>query len=122
MALSAMPRTIIQYRIFIGSPGGLDKERKCFSDRLERFSNVHGEEDGVVFRAVAWEDTLSGVGRPQELINEDLKQCDYAVFVLHDRWGRPTGKYSGHGRGVGAGDATAQGTQTPQYRVVLQNG
>ncbi len=31
------------------------------------------------------------MGRPQALINEDLKQCDYAVFVLHDRWGTPTG-------------------------------
>jgi tetratricopeptide (TPR) repeat protein len=31
------------------------------------------------------------VGRPQALINEDLKRCDYAVFVLHDRWGTPTG-------------------------------
>jgi hypothetical protein len=25
------------------------------------------------------------------LINEDLRQCDYAVFVWHDRWGSPTG-------------------------------
>jgi hypothetical protein len=39
-----------------------------------------------------------GVGRPQELINEDLNQCDYAVFVLHDRWGSPTG--SGHSSGT----------------------
>jgi hypothetical protein len=40
---------------------------------------------------VGWEDTLGGVGRPQALINEDLKQCDYAIFVLHDRWGSPSG-------------------------------
>src|SRR5262249_39457454 len=45
-----------------------------------------------MFHPVGWEDTLSGVGRPQALINEDLKQCDYAIFVLHDRWGTPTGK------------------------------
>ena len=32
------------------------------------------------------------------LINEDLDQCDYAVFVLHDRWGSPTG--SGHTSGT----------------------
>jgi hypothetical protein len=34
---------------------------------------------------------VGGVGRPQELINEDLRHCDYAVFVLHDQWGSPTG-------------------------------
>jgi len=44
-----------------------------------------------MFHPVGWEDTLGGVGRPQALINDDLKQCDYAVFVLHDRWGSPTG-------------------------------
>jgi tetratricopeptide (TPR) repeat protein len=43
---------------------------------------------------VGWADTLGGVGRPQELINEDIRQCDYAVFVLHDRWGSPTGTAS----------------------------
>lgn len=31
------------------------------------------------------------------MINEDLKTCDYAVFLLHDRWGSPTG--DGHTSG-----------------------
>ncbi len=52
---------------------------------------LHAEHRGAVFRPVGWEDTIGGVGRPQALINEDLKQCDYAVFVLHDRWGTPSG-------------------------------
>ena len=46
---------------------------------------------GVLFHPVCWEDAVGGGGRPQAQINEDLKQCDYAVFVLHDRWGSPTG-------------------------------
>src|SRR5262249_5927005 len=59
--------------------------------KLERFSALHGEHRGALFHPVGWEDTIAGVGRPQALINEDLKQCDYAVFVVHDRWGTPTG-------------------------------
>ncbi|RYZ80041.1 MAG: DUF4062 domain-containing protein, partial [Moraxellaceae bacterium] len=51
----------------------------------------HAEHHGAVFHPVGWEDIFGGVGRPQELINEKLKECDYAVFVLHDRWGSPTG-------------------------------
>jgi Domain of unknown function (DUF4062) len=45
----------------------------------------------VLFQPVGWEDTVGGAGRPQALINEDLKQCDYAVSVFRDRWGSPTG-------------------------------
>ena len=86
-----MPKAITEYNVFIGSPGGLEEERKKFRVALEKCSRLHGRAKGVRFHAVAWEDTIGGVGRPQALINEDLKQCDYAVFVLHDRWGSSTG-------------------------------
>jgi hypothetical protein len=69
----------------------LDEERNCFKDKLGIYTALNAEYRGVLFHPVGWEDTLGGVGRPQSLINEDLKQCDYAVFVLHDRWGSPTG-------------------------------
>ncbi len=92
-----MPRSITQYRVFIGSPGGLEEERKRFCEKLRKFSEMH--DDDVVFHPVGWEDTLPGAGRPQALINSDLEGCDYAVFVLHDRWGSATG--SGHASGTG---------------------
>ena len=86
-----MPKSLTQYRVFIASPSGLDEERKCFRRNLEKFTALHAEPVGVTFHPVGWEETVGGVGRPQELINEDLKECDYAVFVLHDRWGLPPG-------------------------------
>ncbi len=89
-----MPRQLAQYRVFIGSPGGLRGEREAFRRVLANFNEVHGEPAGIVFAPVGWEDTLEGVGRPQELINADLRQCDFAIFVFHDRWGSPTGNGS----------------------------
>jgi hypothetical protein len=86
-----VPKLLTQYRVFIGSPGGLEEERKLFRDTLEEQTRNHAEPRGATFSPVGWEDTTGGAGRPQELINEDLRQCDYAVFVLHDRWGSPTG-------------------------------
>ena len=52
-----------------------------------------------MFQPVGWEDTLGGVGRPQEIINEDLRTCDYFLMMLWDRWGSrpdssPTAKFS----------------------------
>lgn len=93
-----MPKPLTQYRVFIGSPGGLKEEREGFREKIQTFTAHHAEPRGVHFYPVGWEDTLSGIGRPQELINDDLKECDYAVFVLHDRWGTPTG--SGHTSGT----------------------
>src|SRR5262245_60843206 len=92
-----MPKSLMQYRVFIGSPIRLDDDRREFRDKLLRFTMDHAEPRGVVFHPVGWEDTIGGVGRPQELINEDLKQCDYAVFVLHERWGAPTGSGNASG-------------------------
>ncbi len=86
-----MPKQIIQYSIFIASPGGLEDERKIFRDVLERCSANYGAEKNVRFQPVGWEDTVGGAGRPQAQINEDLRTCDFAVFVLHDRWGSPSG-------------------------------
>lgn len=93
-----MPETLTRYRVFIGSPGGLDDERKRFRQILDKHTAFHSEPRGASFYPVGWEDTLGGVGRPQELINEDLRRCDYAVFILHDRWGSPTG--SGYSSGT----------------------
>jgi tetratricopeptide (TPR) repeat protein len=87
----AMPKLITQYRVFIGSPGGLKEERDKFFEKLVNFSKRYAEPDGVLFHPVGWEYTTGGVGRPQAQINDDLRQCDYAVFVLHDRWGSETG-------------------------------
>ena len=86
-----MPRIVTQYRVFIGSPAGLDDERKTFRDKLGTFTATHSEPEGLLFHPVGWEETIGGAGRPQALINEDLKRCDFAVFVLHNRWGSPTG-------------------------------
>jgi len=86
--------TLTVRRIFIGSPGDLADERKLFPDIIERVNRNKAGAMGIHLKAVAWEDTLPGTGRPQAKINEDLKTCDLAVLVLWKRWGTPTGKYS----------------------------
>ena len=85
-----MPRSITQYRVFIGSPGGLEAEREQFRRAFEKFNAVNCKHHDLLFEAVGWEDTLPGKGRPQAKINADLEQCDYAIFVFHDRWGSKT--------------------------------
>ena len=89
-----MPRSITQYRVFIGSPGGLAAEREQFRKAFDKFNAANFKHHDLLFEAVGWEDTLPGKGRPQAKINADLEECDYAIFVFHDRWGSKTGNGS----------------------------
>lgn len=80
------------YRIFIATPGGLEEERKTFRDVTLKYNENDALRRGVMFLPIGWEATLGGMGRPQALINKDLRECDYFVLILWDRWGTPTGR------------------------------
>ncbi len=87
-----MPAQETVYKIFIASPSGLNEERKAFADVIEEYNKSDAQHRGVSFRAVGWEDTLAGIGRPQEIINEELKECDFFLLLLHNRWGSNPGE------------------------------
>ena len=54
---------------------------------IEDFNEYNALPRSVIFEAVGWEHTLGGVGRPQQIINEGLRSCDYFFMLLWDRWG-----------------------------------
>jgi len=86
-----MPNTLTSLKVFIASPGGLAEERKAFRDAVQELNDADAVARGVFFQPVGWEDTLGGIGRPQTLINEDVRAADYFVLLLWNRWGSPSG-------------------------------
>jgi len=84
-----MSQDIKAYRVFIASPGGLQDERKAFREAINDYNESDAVPRGVMFLPVGWENTLRGVGRPQSMINDDLRSCDYMVLLLWDTWGTP---------------------------------
>ena len=82
-----MPTAISAYRVFIASPGGLQVERDAFRTTIQQYNDADALERGVQFIPVGWEATLGGVGRPQSIINKQIRECDYFILVLWDRWG-----------------------------------
>ncbi len=86
-----MPQSITAYRVFIASPSGLAAERQAFRDAVQAYNEMDALSRGVLFIPVGWEATLPGMGRPQSLINEELRDCDYFVLMLWDRWGSSPG-------------------------------
>jgi len=94
-----MPSTLVKYRVFIASPTGLESFRHEFRETLDEYNQLEAVPRGVLYEPVGWEYTMHGRGRPQALINEDLKTCDHAVFLFRDRWGSPPAAYSPYSSG-----------------------
>ena len=60
-------------RVFIGSPSDVRKERQYFRDVIAEVNNSTANFMRVQIDPIGWEDILPGKGRPQEKINEDVK-------------------------------------------------
>lgn len=74
-------------RAFMASPGGLDIERSiAFGVAEEVNRSVAVPMDGRL-ELIGWEETLSGVGRPQAIINAEMETCDLFIGAMSTRWG-----------------------------------
>lgn len=88
-------RDVRAVRVFIASPRGLDDEREAFRKVLTEFNEDEGLHRDITFWPIGWELAAAGTGRPQQIINDEVEQCDYLVLVLWDRWGSDPGGTSG---------------------------
>ena len=76
---------------FIASPSDLRAEREATRDVVEQANLIFREHLDWAIELRGWEDTLPGMGRPQDLINCDVDACDVFLGLLWERWGQPTG-------------------------------
>ncbi len=83
------------FRIFLGSPEGLESFRNVFCEEVDFFNKNHAEKRNITFRVTKWEDFSTEYGRPQSIINKKLATCKGYVLLLHDRWGSPPGDSDG---------------------------
>lgn len=81
-------------KCFIASPRDLSEERSVFPGILQLLNDVVGHRLNHQLEPLGWEGAQPAWGRPQELINQDVRQCDVFVMLLWKRWGMPSGKYS----------------------------
>lgn len=87
-----MPLSLTGLQVFIASPNGLTKEREKFRSTLLAYNEDHAIWDGISFIPIGWESVSPGAERPQERINRKLRDSDYLVLILWDRWGSPSDK------------------------------
>ena len=85
-------RRVIQ--VFIASPSDLKEERRRFRKIIEEVNLSKAYGSGIQLEPHGWEDTLPGIGRPQDFINKYIDKCGLMIMLLRKWWGTPTGKYS----------------------------
>lgn len=84
-------------RVFIASPSDLGPERRLAREAVDEVNRTVARPLGFHVDLIGWEDTLSAAGRPQEIINEELRTCQMFVGMLWAKWGTPpdtTGKHT----------------------------
>jgi len=90
------------YRIFIGSPQGLETERKACREEVDDYDKIEANHRNIHFVTKGWEDIASEYGRPQSIINKHLIGCDCYILVLWDRWGSETNRDGSKGYSSGS--------------------
>lgn len=84
-----MNDTLRLLRVFLASPGDLQDERRLANDAVEELNKQIAPFFGYRVELVGWEDTLPKIGRPQEIINQDLDRCELFIGIMWKRWGTP---------------------------------
>ena len=68
-----MSEQIKVLKVFVASPSDLGDERRAIRDVAEELSKAFENTVGLRIQLLGWEDTMPGCGRPQALINQDVR-------------------------------------------------
>jgi NACHT domain/Sulfatase-modifying factor enzyme 1 len=88
-----MPRDIRELKIFLASPGDVQKERLIAREVIESVNQAVADTRGISLRAIGWEDVPPDLGDPQNLINDYSETADLVVVIFWRRFGSPTTKF-----------------------------
>lgn len=85
-------RTI--FRLFFASPSDCSEERAVAERVIAEVNSTVARNLGYLIELVHWEDVVPGMGRPEQVILDqvDIEDMDLFLGVLWNRFGTPTGK------------------------------
>ena len=90
---SVLQKTVRLIRVFVASPGDVGEERERAGAVIARVNQRHALGKGILLEPWRWEDdSVPGLGRPQENINPSLDEAAVVVLMIWNRMGSPSGK------------------------------
>lgn len=89
-------RQVGTFRVFVASPGDVQRERDALASVINELNRTLAAllpQTGARLELVRWEsNAFPAMGRPQQVINDQIGQYDIFVGVLWKRFGTPTGQ------------------------------
>lgn len=80
--------------VFLASPSDVVEERVAAERVVASVNATLGRNLGWQIDLHRWEDKSPAFGRPQDLINPMIEDCDLFIGLVWQRWGTPSGGYS----------------------------
>ena len=96
--MSLAPRSLRQYHVFLASPGDVGAERQYVRKFFDEYNRHMAQIWNARFEVIGWDtDSTTGVGRPQELINQSTLEkyrdsLALVIGIMAQRFGTPSGK------------------------------
>ena len=79
-------------RLLVASPGDVRREREHVSALAEELNRGAAAQAGFVLEVVRWETHVSpNIGRPQQIVFDQIGTIDLFVGIMWQRFGTPTG-------------------------------
>jgi hypothetical protein len=90
--LKRTPVPLLPLRIFVASPGDLAREREHVVAVVSELNQTTAHDAGFALQVVRWEThARPDLGRPQQVIFDQIGAIDIFVGLMWQRFGTPTG-------------------------------
>lgn len=80
-------------KVFLASPGDVVEERQRVVEVVRQIDQTVAKPLGWHIEIFGWELRRPGLGRPQDLINPDVDDCNVLIGILASQFGSTTGEY-----------------------------
>jgi len=89
-----LSKTVKVLRVFLASPADVQPERAKVENVIAELNESSAPYLGLHLEIIRWEDTVPGMGRPQQVILDqvDLNDTDIFIGILWNHFGTPTGR------------------------------
>lgn len=79
--------------VFAASPNDVSGHREALRAVIDELNHTTAGDLGIVLQLLTWQDVAPGMGRPEQVILDQIGDFDIFIGIMGRRFGSPTGKY-----------------------------